>query len=172
MNTKNIVVTLILAIVLVSCSNSSELKFLDKNLSVSCEEFEKHLEKNGFKHEGGHTYKGDFLGEKVDIILDKEKNGHYTHLTLMFVSVDIRKAKRYYDKVCEEIGKEHKGFKERNKEKDDNISYTQESTGKDVSIPTNNRVTEYYNGNGKAISISCYSAAILATVLATFESDD
>lgn len=172
MKTNNIILTLFLAIVLVSCSNSSELKFLGKNLSVSCEEFEKHLEKNGFKHERGHTYKGDYLGEKVDIILDKEKNGHYTHLTLMLVSSDMGKAKRYYDKVCENIGKEHKGFKERNKEKDDNISYTQESTGNYVSIPTNNRITEYYNGNGKEISISCYNAAILATVLAIFESDD
>mgnify|MGYP007056245448 CR=1 FL=1 len=148
MKTKNIITILFLAIVLVSCSNSSELKFLGKNLSVSCEEFEKHLEKNGFKHEGGHTYKGEYLGEKVDVILDKEKNGHYTHLTLMLVSGDIKKSKRYYDKVCEE------------------------STGRPVSIPTNNRIKEYYNGNGKEISISCYYAAILATVLATFESDD
>lgn len=45
MKTKNIVITLFLAIMLVSCSNSSELKFLGKNLSVSCEEFNKHLEK-------------------------------------------------------------------------------------------------------------------------------
>ena len=172
MKTKDIIIVLFLAIVLVSCNNSSELKFLGENLSVSCEEFEKHLEKNGFKHEGGHTYKGEYLGEKVDIILEKEKNGHYTHLTLMIVFGDMGKAKRYYDKVCENIRKEHKGFKERNKEKDDNISYTQESTGKYVSIPINNQIIEYYNGNGKEISISCYNAAILATVLATFESDD
>ena len=45
MKTKNIVITLFLAIMLVSCSNSSELKFLGKNLSVSCEEFNNHLEK-------------------------------------------------------------------------------------------------------------------------------
>ena len=172
MKTKNIITILFLAIILVSCSNSSELKFLGKNLSVSCEEFEKHLEKNGFQHEGGHTYKGEYLGEKVDVILDKEKNGHFTHLTMMLVSDDLGKTKRYFDKVCEEIGKEHKGFKERDKEKDDNISFTQESTGRPISIPTNNRIKEYYNGNGKEISISCYDAAILATVLVTFESDD
>lgn len=172
MKTKNIITILFIAVVLVSCSNSSELKFLGKNLSVSCEEFEKHLEKKGFKHEGGHTYKEDYLGETIDVILDKENNGHYTHLTLMLVSADLGKATRYYDKVCKEIGKEHKGFKEREKEKDDNISYTQESTGKYISIPVNNRKKEYYNEDGKDISISCYNAAILATVLVVFESDD
>lgn len=171
-NILHFLVITVCAMCILSCSNSSELRFIGKKLSVPCKEFEKHLESKGFKHEEGQTFKGIYLGEEVSVILDKEKNGHYTHLTLMFVSADLGKARRYYDKVCREVGKEHNGFKERDNEKDDNISYTQESTGKYISIPTNNRKTEYYNGDGKEISISCFDASIIATVLATFEMDD
>ena len=170
MKTNKIVLTLFLAIVLVSCNNSSELKFLGKNLSVSCEEFEKHLEKNGFKYSRQQTYEGEYLGEDIGVIVDKKKNGHYTHLGLMLVSDDVNKSKRYYEKLCEEIRKEHSGFKEMEKEKDSYFSY--KWNGKSENVPTHNDIKEYSNGAGKKISISYYKADILFMVTAIFESED
>lgn len=161
----------LLAMLVISCSNSSELRFMGKSLSVSCEEFEKHLETKGFKHDSGQTYKGKYLGEEVSILLEKENNGHYTQLTLMLVS-DPKTCTKYYRKVCQEIEKEHSGFKQKEKEKDEELSYTQQSTGENINIPINNQKTEFYNKEGKEISISCYNAAILATVMAIFEMDD
>lgn len=159
-------------ILVISCSNSSELRFLGESLDVPCEEFEKHLEKNGFKHDYGPTYKGEYLGKEVIIILSNENNGHYTQMTLMLVSTEISKSKIYYEKLCEEIEKEHSGFKKKDHEKDDAISYTQQSTGDYVSMPTNEQILDFYNGAGKRISISYYGAPIMATITATFESED
>ena len=163
-------VIVILAMCVISCSNGSELKFLGMNLSVSCEEFEKHLENKGFKHIGENSYKGNFLGEEVDIVLENVKNGHHTKLTLMFVS-DIEPGKEYYEKICKEIRKEHGSFKEKEKEKDDHISYTQQTTGENINIPINNQTKEYYNEAGKRITISYYNAAIFATIMVFYESD-
>lgn len=170
MKAKNIVITLFLTTVLVSCSNSNELKFMGKSLSVSCEEFEKHLEKNGFKYSRQQTYEGEYLGEDIGVIVDKKKNGHYTHLTLMLVSDNVNKSKRYYEKLCEEIRKEHSGFKEKDKEKDSYFSYNWK--GKPENVPTHNDIKEYNNGAGKKISISYYKADILLMVTAIFESED
>ena len=166
-------VVVVCTMCVMSCSNSSELRFMGKSLSAPCEEFEKHLESKGFKPEGmfEHTFEGKYLGEDVSISLEKEKNGHFTKLTLMFVS-DMDTCKKMFKKACQEIGKEHNGFRERETEKNDNISYTQQTTGKHISIPTNNKSKEYYNETGKKISVSCYDATIIATFLVIYEMED
>ena len=164
-------VIILCAMCVISCSNSSELMFMGKNLSAPCEEFEKHLESKGFMHDGKHIFKGKYLGEDVSIVLEEEKDGHFTKLTIMDVS-DIKTCQRLFEKACKEIGDEHKGFKEKDKDEDDNISYTQESTGKYISIPTNNKSKEFYNEAGKKISISCYDATIVATFLVIYEMED
>lgn len=156
----------------ISCANDSELRFMGESLNVPCEDFERHLEKNGFKHDYGTTYKGEYLGKEIGIVLEDENNGHYTSMTLMLVSLDPGKSELYYEKLCEEIGKEHNGFKDKEKEKNDDISYTQQSTGKYISIPTNDLIKEYYNGAGKKITISCYNASLVTIVMAKFESED
>ena len=160
------------AMLTISCSNNSELIFMGESLNVPCEDFVKHLEKNGFKHDFGQTYKGKYLDKEVSIVLEDENNGHYTKMTLMLVSLEVSESKLYYEKLCEEIGKEHNGFKVKEKEKDGDISYTQQSTGKYISIPTNDLIKEYYNGAGKNISISCYNASAITIVMAKFESED
>ena len=148
----------VLGLLITSCSNNSELKFMGKNLSAPCEEFEKHLEKKGFKHSNEYGYdkfEGIYLGEEVSIVLEGEKNGHYTHLTIIFGSSDMEKSKKYYDKICKEIEKEHNGFKKRDKVEDDK----------------NLQKKEYYNEKGKDITIVCGNIAIVTMVCATFESE-
>jgi hypothetical protein len=154
-----------------SCSNSSELMFMGKNLSTPCEEFEKHLESKGFKHDGEHSFKGKYLGEDVSIVLSEEKDGHFTKLELMDVS-DAETCKKLFEKACKEIGKEHDGFKEKDKEKKDKLSYAQQSTGKYISVPTNYMSKEYYNEAGKKISISCNDASLMAIFLVIYEMKD
>lgn len=159
------------AMCVISCSNSRELRFLGKSLCTPCEEFKKHLENNGFKPDGGDTYRGNYLGEEVGIVLEKEENGHYTQMTIMLVS-DVDVCKKFYKKLCREIGKEHDGFIDKEKEKDDNLSYIQQSSGENINIPINEQKKTYYNEEGKEITITYYNASLIATVMARFDSDE
>jgi len=158
------------AMCITSCSNSSELKFLGKNLNSPCKDFENHLEKNGFKHTTGHTYDGKYLGKDIGIVLEKERNGHYAQMEIMLVS-DVNTCKEFYEDLCKEIKKEHSGFKEEDKEKDDVISYTQPSSGKKMNIPLIDKEKIFNNEKGKKISIKFNDASIFAMVMAVYEED-
>ena len=113
-------------------------------------------------------FKGEYLGENVDILLEDEKNGHYNKMTIMLTSGG-KTCEEYYEKICKEIKKEHNGFKVKDKEENDQISYTQESSGKDISIPISNKITEFYNDAGKKVHVSLYDAVLVSIVTAIYE---
>lgn len=128
-------IVVLLSMCIISCTNSSEVKFLGKNLSTSCEDFSKHLEENGFVKDDGY-YNGKYLGEDVSIKLLDEQNGHYSKMMLMAASNEYGSIKQLYKEIIRDIRKEHSGFKEEEDNSDDA------------------RSVEFYNDNGSSVKIT------------------
>ena len=113
-----LIIMSIILLVLCSCnseekSKSNKVSFMGKAISSPKEEFEKHLENNGFiRIDNGPTYKGDYLGKEVYVALNGEKDGHYGFVLITAWFGNPQKGMDYYNKVCKAVLKEHDGLVE------------------------------------------------------------
>lgn len=146
---------LLISLLLLSCSNKTDVKIIGINLDNPCVELVKQIESKGFKTVINYkqeeissdenitiSFKGEYLGEdEVNISVYGKKNGHYTSgmLTKLFTD-DSNLAKQFFRKICRTIKKEHDGFEEEK-----------------ISL---NKV-EYYNENGDNISINLSFGCVL-----------
>lgn len=143
---------IIWVVLLTSCSNKTDVKFLGMNLKSSPTSFIKHLESNGFIKDGA-TYKGKYLGENVFIILGDTTKGYYDKIvvTAMFAKYgesNYAPAKDYYKKVYRTIEKEHSGF-EKEEEKDS------ESESKEYYAENGGKINVLFQGSEASDKILC-----------------
>lgn len=152
MEKKIIVLLCFVAVLFLSCSNKTDVKFLGKNLNSPCESFISHLEKNGFVKDG-ETYKGKYLGEDVFIILGDNTNGHFdkivvTALFAKFGESNYGPAKQYYKRVYRAVEKEHSGF-EKEEEK------ASDSESREYYCENGGRVNVLFQGSEASDKILC-----------------
>lgn len=111
-NTARAIVLVFVSLILfLSCSRSSKVCFMGKELNTPKKEFVKHLEDNGFILDG-NSYIGKYLDEDVFIILVGEEGDFYKSIVVSSVFADLQKANEFFEKACRTISKEHYGFKE------------------------------------------------------------
>ena len=131
---------------------------MGQSLKTSCNSFIKHLESKGFKKTESLSfasiYEGDYLGNKVSISLTDSVNGHFKELMLTSIFINQGSdAKQYYVNLCNNIEKEHSGFR-----KEENNSY-------DVLK------SEFYGENGSMITVMYTYESYLATVVAVYKTE-
>lgn len=140
------------ALVLTSCSNKTDVKFMGLNIKSSPTSFVKHLESNGFTNDG-KVYKGKYLGEDVFIILGDTTKGYFDKVvvTAMFAKYgasNYAPAKDYYKRVYRTIEKEHSGF-EKEEEKDS------ESECKEYYAENGGKVKVLFQGSEASDKVLC-----------------